>query len=199
MRKAFGIALVVGLVSWIPVAAGDVERFKGTTVSTFFWGVDEQGIETAYFVAAGESYEKTTSGKGIEGVGLYFWMYQYDGEIGQYILEGFEQRDLARGELVIDPQLKFASLKTTVTVYDRGEPMTLTIDLEFAGIGELERRMENRHFHFPDGGVSRLRFQGLQREAEITGSITGPGGFSVPLPEFGSLGDSNSFELNYEN
>lgn len=192
VKKAIlGAALaVVGL--GLPAMAGTTEnyQFRGKSASAYFYQYDECN-STSVSVWASEMVSKSAPGAPTDQTEAFVSYGTWNWCTGQYSY-GYGSGT----NVTFQPgnSLSGASLTGTFTLYDypTGSSKTASVNLTWTGTGTTNR--ENSHYtsHWM-GGISKYRYNGSYRTADVSGSVTVDGkNVTSGLTSEGYLNSSNS-------
>lgn len=166
------IALLLGMFGqYTAVSAADVFMFNGLTANAFFNDWDGC-VQTSFFLGGIDRLDKTPPGPGEAASTGYLSIYQVDwcSTEGEYI---YGQFPIDEDGFVVDKKLGWASLDTTVTVWDVYTQSNIEVDLNltWTATGPLvptkTKITDNTpHCHWIVNGKR------LQREADLSGTIT---------------------------
>lgn len=197
--RAAALGGVVALLGALPAVAANTRHFSGEGVEASFFSYNEvHGSSTSAFVFAGTFKDRFHDPPG--GPPVTSSRTEVNVYLSQYFpgnpddpsddrwrdVFGYASPSLFR----IDGRLQSATLEASIpatvceyspAVSDGPEPrpkptpecteVTLTVDLDWTGVGALTR--EGGSFHFRgDGFVVNGHFQGLRRSAEVAGVVS---------------------------
>lgn len=196
MSRIIFTAIVAAVMSCVTMTAGDVYRYSGLLASASYYAVDVNNVSTSAYVIARDTRSQSREGSPEIGSSILIWLVVYDGASGQMLLEAYEEKSLLPDEFQIDENMRRARLNTTVNAvdYDAAQNVTLTIDLEFVATSRPTRATHHVNAHSPDGSIV-IRSVGIQRYAEVTGSISGSANLTPEPFAWGDLYESTEFEV----
>lgn len=187
MRKALSlIALVVAgfTLAAAPDAARAetlVERSNVRNRSAFAqWTYSDVTTTTFVDIVAAEIAVSPTSSSGAEPF-LLVTVVRTDNATGEFLFSGFGQT--SQFALQVKGNLSSAHLSAALDLQDSvsGAIEPFTVNLTFTGVGEVFE--EKNHFTSNEGGmIVNVFFDGLQRDASATSTVSGLGINFTPVP-----------------
>jgi len=166
------------LLSALPAQAAGVNTshfsFKGQSGEAFFESVDPSGcVSTSAYLFVTDGRNKYDAVPPTPNSQIYLWVSRYDSCSGENIwAESYSVP--APDAFQYHPQLKSATLNTTVVVYDSetSNPFEVQISVSWLGTGDLSHdKQQIRHYGVPPYNTT-IRWSGAFRDAAVTGSIT---------------------------
>lgn len=156
----------LALATFSQHATASAEEFKTSSADAFFSSVDPSGcIETFVWIFAGEQ----SSEPGQAGL----IMRQYDSCTFTDLMDAYGSTLLADTEFQVAPNVRSATLETTVNIYDyvSGSSFDVFVDLTWTGTGIRNRYTENSQWH---DHMCReiLHWHGVSRTAQASGTIS---------------------------
>jgi hypothetical protein len=194
MRRVFWSALIICLNCCLPLVAADIYQAAGHVASATFRNVDQSDVETFVYVVAHKSRESSPPKYRNAGSSLFYYTYRFDYKSGQYYFQGVGEKELLPREFEIRFDLSQATLNTTVEVDSGGQPLVLTVQLEFNAISDPTRLNQSVHEHSPDR-ILVVHYMATERQAEVTGSVlNGVDSLTPDPPLTALLYKASSFE-----
>jgi hypothetical protein len=187
MRKAS--LLIALLVTGFALAAGPdaaraetlVERSNVRNRSAFAqWTYSDATTTTFVDIIATEIAVSPISSSGSEPF-LLVTVNQTDHTTGEFLFSGFGET--SQFALQVKGNLSSARLSAALDLQDSvsGATEPFTVNLTFTGVGEVLE--EKNHFTSNEGGmIVNVFFDGLQRDASATGTVSGIGINFTPVP-----------------
>lgn len=162
--KLLGV-LVLLLATLIPqgLASAGVSRFQEHRADAYFYSYDDSGcIQTSVIMEMAED------------VLLSIQLLRYDLCNNVTLLEAFGSKDLSKSEFDYRGNLDSAALTTTVQVYDYVTDSTfdVSIDLTWAGTGDITRTQHHSTDSPSPGCSANLLIQEKSRSADAWGTIS---------------------------
>jgi len=170
MQRVLLSALIVGLSICMPVTAADVYYAAGYVASATFRSLDEHNVETFVYVVAQKGRETSPPEYRKAGSKLFYYAYRYDYTTGLYHFGSVGEKELMPGEFDIDLDLSQATLNTTVVLDSGVQPITLTVQLDFAATSSPTKVKRSFHEHSPDR-LMQIRYSATERQADVAGSV----------------------------
>ncbi len=171
--------------------------FKGQSANASFFSTDASGcVGTFVSIFANDgSFKETGMPKTVES-GASIFIDQFDSCTQTSILFGVGIVTLAADEFQIDKKLDSAMLNTTIEVFDFVSNTSIPIDitLNWTGIGGSFR--SKGHFQAMTPGFKvNSHFDGTQRNAEASATVTDGTTNFTPEPAFADLASNNTGEV----
>ena len=154
--------------------AADIFKSKGLGVEAYFSSVDPSGcVVTDVGVFSRDETLQNPPGSGNPSSWVFLYIAQNDYCNGVQLVyaEGFTS--IANADLQVSRRLDWATLATTVNVYDyaSGTSYDVYVDLTWQGSGPQTRQSSHFHSHSPNCNINS-RFNGTFRSAAASGSVS---------------------------
>jgi hypothetical protein len=153
-----------------PVAKVHVQ---GSAASASFYSFNAATCAgTNGFIGAFESRQQSTGGP-VLGASAFVDLYVYDECNFTLLLSAHAFVDLAPGDLEVQNSGQSASFQKSLVLEDyvTNTSIPVTVEVDWAGVGEPTRTSFHDVFRSPDGSFSS-HSRGVVREAQATGSFT---------------------------
>lgn len=196
MKSTFRMLVIVVLLlsvfgQYTIASAAEMYKWKGPGADAYFFS-DDGCVTTDVSVFTRNETSQNPPGKPSKNSFVYLTIYQYN------YCEGLELRNaegfawIAPNDLRVEKKLSWATLSTTVSMYDWTSDTFFDayVDLAWNATGPAVKEKSQYRSHAP-GCKYHSRFQGTFRSAEVYGTVTDGSANYTPWTGSGSIFDSS--------
>jgi hypothetical protein len=193
------IGLTATLALALAPAAASAEtyqyHFRGNSAYAAFASTESTGcIFTWTDVSLYETRYQDPPGPPEESAAAYLFIYQYDYCQDVYLMNAAGYTSLPADAFQVPHSLQSAQVTASLTAYDyqTGNPIPVTIDLAWTGVGDIARGSSNYRYSYPHYR-SMSHSIGSNRAAEVSGTVLlGTTNLAAGSSAWGSLWFSQS-------
>ncbi len=202
-RMAAFVVVISIALAWSPgTAAASSESlhfsFKGQSAEAFFDKVDPSGcIDTSVYVTAQDGTIKQTGHPDVSSLASTF-ISVYDICNDVLLLAADGSATLSADAFVIDKKLNFATLSTSIEVFDFVSATSFPVNysVSWTGFGDPFRQKDHFQIKAPGFKVNS-RFDGTFRNANASGTVSdGVTNFTPDPSVFAELGSVKTGEVD---